>query len=253
MTRESKAAKNEREIKAILFADLTKSSHVTFAQLPLLFDHVLKPIGSIIKDHKSLDYLNTWGDGIFALFDDAVECCRFALQLRDHFNQDFEYVGLPRELGIRVAVHQGRILRFPHPMQKVKGAMGPAIVLAARIEPIVPRGQIWVTSQIRVALEAEGGAGMAADPLGTTLLAKDAGSWELFALRKIKEPVIRRKPELASIVQVADELDRANKLELVKRMYRRLAESKELPARCRSQLDELFGMVIDFCRQEEVR
>ncbi len=51
---------------------------------------------------------NTWGDGLFVVFDDVVTCTRFALCLLHRVHETkWEQYGLPPELTMRVGMHAG--------------------------------------------------------------------------------------------------------------------------------------------------
>ncbi len=180
---------SKTEIKVVLVADMVGFSGIAIdAHLPTFVRSVLDPISTLMRQYKTLDQVNTWGDGLFALFDNTVECCRFALQLRDLFKSDLVYDGLPVQLDVRVAVHLGQIFRFPDRVRSVKGALGRAIVLAARVEPIVKPGEVWVTEQVMAAVEAEKVGGFCFDPQGEVRLPKDYGECRLFTLCRDGEP-----------------------------------------------------------------
>lgn len=185
-------ASTKQEIKCFLMADVAGFSSIRYdAHLPVFVDVVLKPVSACLRQYKSIEQVNTWGDSILVICNDVVDCCRCALQMRDHFRRDFKYDGLPQQLNLRVAVHQGHLFRFPDPIRGLRGAMGHEIVTVARLEPRVAVGQVWATEQVRVAVESAAVDDLHFDPLGQIQLAKGYGSRNAFAVRRsVDQPVV---------------------------------------------------------------
>lgn len=178
----------KREIRGILFADIRGFSSIQpDANLEKFFNVILQGIGTIVDAAEGLLVVNTWGDAVFALFDTSANCCRFALELRDLFRRDFQFDGLPDDLNIRIAVHQGDVLRFDDPVSKMRGELGQAITTTARIEPIVAPGHIWATEQIKTAVQDVGPKEIYFDEIGERALAKNHGVRRLFNLRRDKD------------------------------------------------------------------
>ena len=88
----------KRQVRAMLFSDVKNFSHLSDTQLPVFivtfFDEVADMIAS---SPRPLAFRNTWGDGLFLVFDRVVECAGFALRLLDRMGQvPWEAMGLPR-------------------------------------------------------------------------------------------------------------------------------------------------------------
>lgn len=179
------------ETRSILFADVAGFGKVTAdAHVEIYIETVINPISRLLENFQGEmgAEVNTWGDAFFALFPSPVDCCRFAIQLRDHFrSRDFEHDGLSVRLGLRVAVHQGMVCRFKDPIRKVIGSLGRAITLTARIEPIVDVGAVWATDSMKGAIKASGLREFEFDELGVVELAKGYGELSLYHVRKLDE------------------------------------------------------------------
>jgi class 3 adenylate cyclase len=234
-----------QEVKAILLADVADFSKVkSDAYIPDFIEHVIKPVSLRLQDYTSLSQINTWGDAIFALFDNHIDCCHFALDLRELFRRDFIQKGLPYQLGLRVAIHQGLVSVFNDPIRHLKASLGHEIVLCARIEPVVQPGQILATEQIKVACESEEMRDIIFDDIGTIELAKNYGPRRLFNMRKAGEPepkgilVQVDKPPLG----IRDYFDnmRITRIEVV---YKDLVERIEDEG-TRQQLLELYQLIV---------
>ena len=76
---------DRREVRAMLFADVSGYSRLTDAQIPAFVDHVLRPLGTTMERFADdLRYVNTWGDAIFAVLDSVTVAAECALALAGH-------------------------------------------------------------------------------------------------------------------------------------------------------------------------
>ncbi|HEY3116269.1 MAG TPA: TRAFs-binding domain-containing protein, partial [Chloroflexota bacterium] len=71
-----------RRIKAMFFADVKGFSKLDEEQAPAFFEHFLSEVARLIAnvDEKPI-FQNTWGDGLFLVFNGAVPCAEFASSL----------------------------------------------------------------------------------------------------------------------------------------------------------------------------
>jgi class 3 adenylate cyclase len=101
----------------------------------------------------SLLFFNTWGDGLFVVFADPVQCSRFALVLLQKVKLTrWQNWGLPPELTIRVGMHAGPVLVGWDPVVRHDNFFGPHVLYAQLIEPITTPGCAFATEQFAACL-----------------------------------------------------------------------------------------------------
>jgi hypothetical protein len=101
----------------------------------------------------SLLFWNTWGDGLFVVFSDPVQCSRFALVLLQKVEQTrWDLLGLPRELTMRVGMHAGPVLVGWDPVVRRNNFFGPHVLYAQLIEPITTPGCAFATAPFAACL-----------------------------------------------------------------------------------------------------
>jgi len=134
------------------------------------------------------DFGNTWGDGLYLVFENVADGADFALRLRDEIARvDWAGAGLPPDMGLRIGMHTGPVFRTLDPIIKQENYFGSHVTRAARIEPVAARGSVYVSEQMAAALAASGERAFACDYLGPLSLAKNYGSGRLYRLRRSAE------------------------------------------------------------------
>ena len=170
-----------------MFADISGFSNLSGEhQMNLYNEAILKPIASEVNlVEENISAFNTWGDAFFALFDSAQSACRFSLRMRDLFREDLCSRGLDFQLNIRIALHLGDIYQFSSYISAQEWfPLGEQLTLAARVEPVVRPGEIWVTEPVAYDTAVRNAKDLAFDPLGTIELAKNHGQVKLLGLRR---------------------------------------------------------------------
>jgi class 3 adenylate cyclase len=168
-----------------LFADVQGYGRLRESDLPNYAAAILAPIARLLDKHEThVLTRNSWGDAIFAVFDDvavAAECAVAIQQTIGSVNRDV--LGYPFDLGVRLAGHYGPIRPIFDPIQGRETYVGTQVVQAARIEPVTEPGMIYVTEAFAAALALIRGAPFACDYLGEVDTAKSHGRLPLYALR----------------------------------------------------------------------
>ncbi len=179
----------QREIKTILFADMVGFSRLREDETPKFFVRFLGVIEKEIKQcRQGPVFGNTWGDGLYLVFDDCTDGADFALRLRDGIAAiDWQGIGLPPDMSIRIGMHTGPVFRGNDPIIGRDGFFGAHVTRAARIEPVTARGSVYVTEQMAAALAGSGSHDFFCDYLGVVRLAKQYGSDKLYRLRRALE------------------------------------------------------------------
>jgi len=179
----------ESRIMVMLFADVVNFSTLQETQVPLFVAHFL----TVIRDLKQALTLqprmeNTWGDGLFLAFEGLVEAARFAQDLVKRVkHMDWEGLGLPAELNLRVALHAGPVYVGMDPVTGRSTCFGTHVNKAARIEPITPPGQVYASQAFAALAAAEDAPGLQCEYVGQLPLAKGFGTFPMYLLRVVEE------------------------------------------------------------------
>ncbi len=178
-----------RQVETMLFADVVGFSKLSEASTAAFFVEFLSRVEKIITDCVVKPaFCNTWGDGLFVVFDEVGAAAKFALTLRDMVaGTDWIGLGLPVNLDIRVGMHTGPVFRAHDPIIGKDNFFGTQVNRAARIEPIAVPGSVMLTEQSACMLAAAGDAEYACDYLGVIELAKKFGNGILYRLRRSNE------------------------------------------------------------------
>lgn len=183
------AAHPRREIRAMLFADVVGFSKLREEAAPSFFVEFLGQVADVIKHSTPRPAsCNTWGDGLFIVFDSVTGAADFSLRLRDMVvRNDWGRVGLPPDTNIRIALHAGPVYRAHDPIIEKDNYFGSHVNRAARIEPVTAPGSVFVSEQTACLLAARGIEAFACDYLGVMDFAKKFGSGALYRLRRSNE------------------------------------------------------------------
>jgi len=179
--------KSNRSLKAMLFADVANFGGLSELQIPLFIRHVLTPLAAAYQNkHQALSHINTWGDGLFLVFDTVQAAANAAIALQLSFqNIDLRQTGLPENLALRVGGHYGPTHTLQDPFLHKDGIFGREVTVAARIEPNTAPGSIYISEPFACALAASKLQHFRCEPISGTVETKDQGGLTLFSLRKI--------------------------------------------------------------------
>jgi class 3 adenylate cyclase len=135
----------DRGIKTlfIMFADIAGFSALTADERVHTLDMMRLLSKVILKSDKGL-YLNTWGDGIVAAFDDVTQGLRCSCKFVQHLQID--------GIDVRVGASWGAARIAHNPVTDRLDIDGESVNLGARIEPLAEAGEV-LASDIVVALD----------------------------------------------------------------------------------------------------
>jgi class 3 adenylate cyclase len=175
-------------IMAMLFADAVNFSKLTEQQIPLFLNHFLGAIGRLISTSPHAPSIkNTWGDGLYFVFDDVKDAGLFALELCELMvNTDWSRKGLPKAINLRIALHAGPVYSCVDPVTEQPSYTGTHVSRAARIEPITPPGQVYGSQAFAALAAAQGVKEFTCDYVGQTPLAKGYGTFATYHVRSAK-------------------------------------------------------------------
>ncbi|HLH87613.1 MAG TPA: tetratricopeptide repeat-containing protein [Xanthobacteraceae bacterium] len=175
------------ETKAFVFCDIKGFSKIPEEAMPAFVNVVLGGLAEEIDKFKTdVEYRETAGDGIYLVFRGVAAAADCALALVARLN------GLPpgplSRLGIRVSAHVGAVFSATDPVTGFRKFFGSEIIRAARIEPITPVGECYVTEQFASIIALEASHRLNCDYAGVLASAKEYGAFRMYSLRRRKMP-----------------------------------------------------------------
>ena len=176
-----------RQVRAMLFADVSGYSSLADAQIPAFVDQVLGPLGTTLEEFANdLRYVNTWGDAIFAVLDSVTVAAECALALQATMRGlDLAAAGLPETVALRIGGHAGPVFSRTDPIRGDANFYGDAVTRAARIEPRTPVGEVYVTHPFAALIALEAPADLACQYAGRLPAAKAYGTFPMYLLTKV--------------------------------------------------------------------
>ncbi len=170
---------------AVLFGDVENYSELREEEVPIFHEQCLKGLLGILEKYSDqiLDR-NSWGDSIFLVMEDAISAIHCALEIQNYFSElDFRALGLSRSLALRLGCHFGPVFHGEDYVRGQKTFYGSHVMRAARIEPITPPGDVYVTEPMAAALALEPDSPIVCDYVGLVPLPKNAGELRLYLAR----------------------------------------------------------------------
>ncbi|MFL6590649.1 MAG: TRAFs-binding domain-containing protein [Chthoniobacterales bacterium] len=179
-------ASGRQEIKAIMFADVVGYSKLPETVIPKYVAQFNQRVSRLIADSPAAPVnVNTWGDGLFFVFNGVEDAGRFALDLRDLVvSTDWVELGLPHQLNIRIGIHAGPVYVNFDPVVRQISFTGAHVSRAARIEPITHEGEVFTSEEFAALAAADQCKGFTCDLVGTTALAKSYGLFRVYSLER---------------------------------------------------------------------
>ena len=179
-------ASGRQEIKAIMFADVVGYSKLPETVIPKYVAQFNQRVSRLMAESSSAPInVNTWGDGLFFVFNGVEDAGRFALDLRDLvLVTNWVDLGLPHNLSIRIGVHAGPVYVNFDPVVRQISFTGAHVSRAARIEPITHEGEVFASEEFAALAAADESKGFTCDLVGTTALAKSYGLFRVYSLER---------------------------------------------------------------------
>ena len=141
-------------------------------------------MSNVVNESPTL-FQNTWGDGLFVVFGNVLDCAETALTLLERVERiDFENVGLPADTTIRIGVHSGPVYRSLDRIIRRKNFFGAHVNRTARIEPVTTPGCIFASEQFAAELAVLGNHEYVTEYVGEEKLAKDYDKCALYRLAR---------------------------------------------------------------------
>ena len=182
----------QRRTCAMLFSDIQGFSKLTDEQLRPFIKFVLSCSAEVIERNRAhISFANTWGDGLFVVFEDAGRAANCALELQEALSRiDMAANGLPSDMALRVGVHLGPVYNEVDPILKRDNFFGAHVSRTARVERVTPGGCVYATETMAAVLALHNADEFNCEYVGMTETAKHYGAMRMFLLSRVPD---RRK------------------------------------------------------------
>jgi class 3 adenylate cyclase len=176
-----------RKIRAIMFGDFVGFSRLADRQMLSFFEHVSSCVARTLDQFDAhIVTRNTWGDGIFVVFQDLRVAARCALAIQsDVARLDLASLALPATLGLRVGLDLGAVFEIEDPILKSVAFTGSHICRTARLEPETPPGEVYVTETFAALLMLNHPTEFTCEYVGLINAAKEYGRLRAYLLKSV--------------------------------------------------------------------
>jgi len=184
------------QIVGLLFADVKGFSALKDDEIPRFVDRVLGAIAEeVARSPRPPLISNTWGDGLYLVFDGIRETGEFALRLCERMRStDWRALGFEHDLSMRIGLHAGPAYAFQDPVTGRPNFIGAHVSRAARIEPITPPGEVYASQAFAALARFEGVQSFSCAYVGQTPMAKKYGTFPTY--------VVHPRQAASSVTQV---------------------------------------------------
>jgi class 3 adenylate cyclase/tetratricopeptide (TPR) repeat protein len=180
----ARTSPTRRELKSMLFADVKNFSTLSDPLLPQFFQRFLGGVSEVLRSLSAAPVAsNTWGDGLYLVFERPADCAEAALRILRYSEQmKWEDMGLGRSSPLRIGIHTGPVFPGVDPIIERPTYFGSQVTRAARIEPVTMPGCAFASEQFAALLAVESGADYVCEYIGVENLAKHYGRCALYRL-----------------------------------------------------------------------
>lgn len=178
------ADRMERHVKAMLFADIKDFSKLREEYSPRFFVRFLEQVDSVLRSLQTAPiFRNTWGDGLYLVFETVRDCAEAALRLLESAEKvHWPELGLGELSPVRMGLHAGPVFSGRDPIIGRTNYFGSHVNRAARIEPVTLPGCAYASEQFASLLAAEGMDDYVCEYIGVESLAKAYDRCPLYRL-----------------------------------------------------------------------
>jgi len=139
-----KANAGRRRLGAILFADVVGYSRLMGEDELVTHDSVKHRLEKFEAGCREFDgqIMGERGDGVFALFDSAINAVRFAVEMQKTLEQENDELPEDRKIRFRIGINIGEIIKDD------RGVHGDSVNIAARLEGIADPGRVFISASV---------------------------------------------------------------------------------------------------------
>ena len=174
-----------RSVKTMLFADVEAFTKVQEELTPQFVEVFHGGVAKMMQELSCRpEFVNSWGDSFFAVFDDLNDALKLAMGMRDFFgNGNWPELSDTGKLDVRISMHAGPVYEEFDPLLKQRNFFGRHVNQAARIEPIVLPGSVFVSETVAALISYRYGE-FDFEYAGNLELAKDFGAYPVYILQR---------------------------------------------------------------------
>ena len=175
-------------LAAMLFADAKGFSDLPDDAMDAFVQQYLGLVARVLADDpgRRPAIVNTWGDGLYMVFDRTADAGVTALRLCERIEHAKQTGALTLDIKLRVALHAGPVLRCHNAVTNRADVVGIHVNRAARLEPSTPPGHVYATEPFVALAYAEQAGEFRCDYVGPTRLAKDFGTERAYHVRWLR-------------------------------------------------------------------
>ena len=164
---------------ALIFADAPNFSKLTEQDIPAFWREVMGTASAILgRFQAAVRSRNSWGDALFIVVSDVVAAAEIMLALQEAL------AAAGALFTLRIGGHYGMVFETDDPVTGQPTYYGTEVSRTARIEPITPPGQAYVTASFAAALAMAPGYHFRCHYVGRVPLAKDYGTFPMYRLSR---------------------------------------------------------------------
>jgi class 3 adenylate cyclase len=173
-----------QHICAVVFADAVGFSKLQEREVPGFVRQYLSCAMQSLQAHSIVPLVkNTWGDGLYLVFDSVREAGVFAVDFRDRVvSTDWRRLGFNDAANVRIAAHAGPLYRIYDPVIGQWSYVGSHVTRAARLEPSTDPGKVFASLAFVALAAAEHVTEFVCHPAGRRQLVKGAGEVSVFEI-----------------------------------------------------------------------
>jgi class 3 adenylate cyclase len=174
-----------RKIYPVVFADVKGFSRLSDTELGLFFEKVMGQLGGVMDTFgDSVLFRNTWGDAVHAVFADVPSAAKCALEMQNALRElDSDAINLPARPEMRMALDAGPVFEGYDYIKKEETYFGSTLTRAARMEPVTPVGEVFVTEAFAALSAMECAGDIRCEYVGHMPLAHAYGAQRMYLLR----------------------------------------------------------------------
>lgn len=168
-----------RVAMAMILADAPNFSKLAEPDIPTFWRAVMGTAARVLDQFAaSVRFRNSWGDALFIVVSDVVAAAEIMLTLQEAL------AAAGSQFTLRIGGHYGMVFETGDPVTGQTTYYGTEVSRTARIEPVTPPGQSYVTASFAAALALTGAPRFRGHYVGRVPLAKDYGTFPMYRLSR---------------------------------------------------------------------
>lgn len=174
-----------RRMVGLIFADIAGFKRLNDPELPYFWNTVMRGVAELMAPYDDRVLLRqTWGDALHAVTADATTAAELAAGIQELTRRLVSEAGHPLSaLDVRVAAHYAPAFEGHDPIRDARTYFGTQLTFTARIEPVTPPGQVYITESLAAQLAIDAPDRFSSEYVGEIQLAKRFGTYRVYTMR----------------------------------------------------------------------